>query len=158
MTDDIEQHRLAMQEEAIAEVTEENSKWTPVITRQDAEDDMSEKTPAECKRHSAEFARHEVWDRERDEKVTRLETIMEQHLKDYVDLRGTANESLAIGRKVLAKLENGITEKLDNTVDADAVREILRGEQQGAKKRGREWLMALTAVCAIATAVLGLVL
>jgi len=156
MTDNIEQHRLAMQEEAIADVTEENSKWTPVITRQDAEESLMD--PERCKRHAAEFARHEVWDRERDEKVTRLETIMEQHLKDYIDLRDTADQGLQIGRKVLAKLENGITQKLDNTVDADAVREILRGEQQGAKKRGREWLMALTAVCAIATAVLGLVL
>ena len=130
MTDNIEQHRLAMQEEALADVKEENSKWTPIITRRDAEDDMSDNVTR------TEFARHELWDRERSEAMTRLETVMELHLKDYVELKEDTGESLAIGRKVLANLEGAA----------------------GVKKHGREWLMAVTGLCVVVLTVLGLVL
>jgi len=119
-----------MQEEALADVKEENSKWTPIITRRDAEDDMSDNVTR------TEFARHELWDRERSEAMTRLETVVELHLEDFQELKKDTGESLAIGRKILAHTE----------------------ATAGAKKHGREWLMALCGVCVVALTVLGLVL
>ena len=131
MTDQIEQHRLAMQDEVLSDVREENSKWTPFVTREDAEADLVSDNVTRT-----EFARHELWDRERNDSVIRLETIMEQHLKDYVELKEDTGESLVIGRKVLANLEGAAS----------------------VKKHGREWLMALSAVCVVILTVLGLVL
>ena len=100
-----------------------------------------------------DFARHEVFDRERDEKVTRLETVFASHLQDYAELKQDVKTGNATGRRIENKLSNGISDKLKHleqtVVGAAGVKSIIHEEAAGAKKRGREWLLVVTAICAV---------
>jgi len=151
----IEATRFAMQEQAVAKMR--GTAYTRVITSAEAELSMSENHVTQT-----DFARHEVFDRERDEKVTRLETVFASHLQDYAELKQDVKTGNATGRRIENKLSNGISDKLkhleETVVGAARVKSIIHEEAAGAKKRGREWLLALTALCAVAATVVGILL
>lgn len=113
----------------------------------------------------AELSRHEVLDADTRDRLTVVSTEFREHIKQYAKLEGKVDAMAEGVQRINMKLNNGVIESLEylkekmaGCADEDRVRAILREEQLGNRKRGREWLAAITAVCAIATAVLGLVL
>ena len=146
-----------MQEEAISDIRE--TAIVRVVTREEAEADLM--SVQDFVTHQ-DFARHEMFDRERDEKLTRLEATMEEHQRHYKELCSDTKESNLIVRRIEAKLNNGISDKLkrldETVVGADGVKAIIHEQATSAKKRGREWLLVVTAICVVALTVVGFVL
>ena len=154
---EIEAHRQEMQEEAISDIRE--TAIVRVVTREEAEADLM--SVQDFVTHQ-DFARHEMFDRERDQKLSRLEAEVADNKEHYKELCSDTKESNLIVRRIEAKLNNGISDKLkrldETVVGAVGVRAIIAESAAVSKKRGREWLTVLCAICVVALTVLGFVL
>ena len=135
---ELEAHRQRLQERAISSVHDGDR--TPVIDIQDAARDliMTDGVARD------EFQRHEVWDREQEQRIMKLETCVEHLRTDMSHVKDKTDEIHSV-------VNNGLKDKLRELAQAVAA---LSSKQPTMKKPRRlEVMLAIMTVLAVASSV-----
>jgi hypothetical protein len=95
-----------------------------------------------------------------------LQVLFEQHClrsEHMDDIVSEKVDTLSTNvTRILTKLDNGFSKDVEllkkSRLDKDDVRQVVLEMQQGNKKRGREWLAAISAVCMLGVSVVAILL
>ena len=136
----LEAHRRRLQERAIATV--HDGDLTPVVDIQDAARALNMSANDSVSRD--EFARHEVWDREQEGRIVRLESCVERQEKTLEKLTDQT-------RDIHKVVTNGLKDRVMEL--AQAVTALTAKQPMAKKPRRLEILLAVMVVLSALSAV-----
>lgn len=158
----IEALRLAMQEWQLTDGVDRHH--VPVVTYEDAERELRAMDSYHVNEN--DWRQMQTFVRENQSDIKTLKTLFEEHCSrsEHMDA-ATADKidllSMNVTR-VITKLDNGFTKDVqllkETRLDKDDVRQVFIEMQQGNKKRGREWTMAVTAICTVVITVVAVLM